>query len=97
MSSGFAVEAVVPPVGMADMPPAAEPRLVLDFSAFSEVPRTPVFRSRALAPAPVALVAVPLVELASAALPPAVVLPLAAPAPETPLVPAGPVEVVLPV
>jgi hypothetical protein len=96
LSSGFAVEAVVVPVGMADIAPAAEPRLVLDFSDFSEVPRTPVFRSRALAPAPVALVAVPLVELPSAALAP-VVLPLAAPVPETPLVPAGPVEVVLPV
>jgi hypothetical protein len=61
-----------------------------------EVPTTPVFRSRALAPVLVPLVAVPLVELASAALPP-VVLPLAAPAPETPLVPAGPVEEALPV
>ena len=99
MSSGFTVEAVPPPVGMADMAPAAEPRLVLDLSAFSEVPTTPVFRSRALPPAPVAL-PVALVELPSAALPPVVlppvVLPLAAPAPETPLVPAGPVEVVLP-
>jgi hypothetical protein len=96
LSSGFVVEAVVLPVGMADMPPAAEPRLVLDFSAFSDVPTTPVFRSRALAPVPVAPVAVPVVELARAALPPRV-LPLPAPAPETPLVPAGPVEVVVPV
>ena len=48
------------------------------------VPRTPVFRSRELAPRPVP--AVPLVELARAA------LPLPAPVPDTPLVPAGPVE-----
>ena len=52
------------------------------------VPRTPVFRSRELGLKPVA--ALPLVELARAALPPP------APVPETPLVPAGLVEEVLP-
>ena len=52
------------------------------------VPRTPVFRSTELEPKPVP--AVPLVELARAALPPP------PRCPETPLVPAGPVEEVLP-
>ena len=51
------------------------------------VPRTPVFRSTELGLKPVA--ALPLVELARAALLPP------APVPETPLVPAGPVEEVL--
>ena len=81
MSSGLIVVAVLPLVGVADMLPTVEPRVVLDFSFFSEVPTTPVFRSTLLEPKPVP--AVPVVELARAALPPA------APVPETPLVPAG--------